>query len=240
MKESLYIGLSAQMAIEKRMESLADNVANVNTVGFRATRVKFEEALSRTGDTESSYVREGGSFLDTRTGALESTGNALDFAISGEGWFGIETPQGMNLTRDGRFSLSIDGELQTLQGHKVVDAGGAPIRVDGAAGAIQAGQDGVLYQNGRIVGSLGIFAYDASGTVTRGEGSSIVPTTAPEPMLDRNDAGVAQGFVEKSNVDPVREMTQLISLQRRFESVNSALTQTNDKKDDAIKFLGGQ
>ncbi|MCP1200910.1 flagellar basal-body rod protein FlgF [Notoacmeibacter sp. MSK16QG-6] len=240
MKESLQIGLSAQMAIEKRMETLADNVANVNTVGFRATRMRFEEALSKTETGENSFVKEGGTFVDTRNGALTETGNSFDFAIRGDGWFGIQSDQGLVLTRDGRFTVSNDGELQTLNGHPVVDAGGAPIRIDGAAGPVEAGQDGVLYQNGRIAGSLGLFSYDPTGEVGRAEGSAIIPASAPEPIVDRNDAGVVQGFIEESNVDPIREMTQLISLQRRFESVNSLMTRTTDKTDDAVKFLGGR
>ncbi|RLQ89591.1 flagellar basal-body rod protein FlgF [Notoacmeibacter ruber] len=240
MKDSLYIGLSAQMAIEKRMETLADNVANVNTVGFRATRVRFEEALSRTETGENSFVKEGGNFVDNRNGALTETGNTLDFAIRGDSWFGVQSSQGMVLTRDGRFTISNNGELQTLNGQPVLDAGGAPILIDGAAGPVDSGQDGVLYQNGRIVGSLGLFEYIPEDGINRAEGSAIVPTSAPQPIVDRNDAGVVQGFIEESNVDPVREMTQLISLQRRFESINSLLTRNNSNKDEAVKFLGGQ
>lgn len=240
MKEGMNIGLSAQIAIEKRMEALADNVANVNTVGFRATRMRFEEALKKTETGENSFVREGGTFVDTRNGALTETGNALDFAISGDGWFGVQSAQGLVLTRDGRFSISNEGQLQTLQGQPVVDAGGAPIRIDGAAGPIEAGQDGVLYQNGRIAGSLGLFSYDPKGEIQRAEGSAIVPDGQPQPIVDRNDAGVAQGFIEESNVDPIREMTQLIALQRRFESVNSLMSRTSEKTGDAIKFLGGR
>ena len=240
MKEGLYIGLSAQMAIEKRMETLADNVANVNTVGFRATRMRFEEALSKTESGENSYVKDGGNYIDTRPGGLVETGNSLDFAIRGDAWFGIQSGQGLVLTRDGRFTISNDGELQTLKGDPVIDAGGAPIQIDGAAGPIEAGQDGVLYQNGKIVGSIGLFGYDPTDEISRAAGSAIIPDSAPEPIVNRNDAGVAQGFIEESNVDPVREMTQLISLQRRFESVNSLMANTTDKKDEAVKFLGGQ
>ncbi len=160
MKDSLYIGLSAQMAIEKRMETLADNVANVNTVGFRATRVRFEQALSKTDAGENVFVKEGGTYIDTRPGALVETGNSLDFAINGNAWFGIRSGAGTVLTRDGRFTLGTDGQLQTLNGDLVIDAGGAPIQVDGAAGPLQAGQDGVLYQNGKIVGSIGLFGYE--------------------------------------------------------------------------------
>ncbi|WP_240534986.1 flagellar basal-body rod protein FlgF [Notoacmeibacter marinus] len=234
------IGLSAQIAIEKRMATLADNVANVNTVGFRATRMRFEEALKKTETGENSFVREGGTFIDTRNGALTETGNALDFAIRGDGWFGVQSGQGLVLTRDGRFTISNEGQLQTLKGQPVVDAGGAPIQIDGAAGPIEAGQDGVLYQNGKIAGSLGLFAYNPQGEIGRAEGSAIVPSSAPQPIVDRNDAGVAQGFIEESNVDPIREMTQLIALQRRFESVNSLMSRTSEKKGDAIKFLGGR
>ena len=105
MQTGMYVAVSSQMALEKRMNTLADNVANSSTVGFRATEVKFNQLLGDTKPTKVSFVSEGQEFLNTNNGGLNRTGNQLDFAIKGDAWFQIETPGGgQALTRDGRFT----------------------------------------------------------------------------------------------------------------------------------------
>ncbi|MEY9788551.1 flagellar hook-basal body protein [Sinorhizobium fredii] len=94
MQTGLYVALSSQMALEKRLNTLADNIANANTVGFRSTEVKFDQVLGDTKPTKVSYVSEGEEYLSTSNGALARTGSALDFAIKGDAWFNIDTPGG--------------------------------------------------------------------------------------------------------------------------------------------------
>jgi hypothetical protein len=103
MQGSLYVALSSQIALERRMNTLADNVANANTTGFRATEIKFNEVLADTGADNVSFVNQGEDFLSSENGGLRTTGSQLDFAIRGEAWFMVETPSGNMLTRDGRF-----------------------------------------------------------------------------------------------------------------------------------------
>ena len=129
MQTGLYVAVSSQMALEKRMNTLADNVANANTVGFRATEVKFNQLIGDNKPAQVSFVSEGKEFLNTNNGGLNRTGNTLDFAIKGDAWFSVETPGGPALTRDGRFTLTETGDLVTLKGYPVLDAGGAPIQI---------------------------------------------------------------------------------------------------------------
>lgn len=240
MEAGLYVSLSSQIAVERRLNTLADNIANANTVGFRATGIKFNDLVTGAGDNSLSFVSTGRAYLDTQTGGMRETGNTLDFAIQGDAWFSIQTPQGQVLTRDGRFSLNEAGELLTLEGYQVLDAGGAPIQLDPLAGAPEAGADGMLRQNGNPVGAIGLFEYTPHENFQRFGNSGILPQGPVEPVVDRNDVGVKQGFVEESNVNPVVSMTQLIMVQRAFENAAALNRQTETSMSDAIKTLGSR
>lgn len=240
MQDGLYVALSAQVALERRLNTIADNVANAGTVGFRATGIKFEDVVSGTGQKAVSFSSSGDTFMSTQVGALRETGNPFDFAIQGDAWFGIETPAGTVMTRDGRFSMLDTGELVTHQGYPVLDAGGAPIQLDPQNGTPSAGADGSLRQAGQTIGTIGLFNFDPGANFVRYGNSGIVPAGAPEPVIDRNDIGVAQGFLEDSNVNPVMEISRLIMVQRAFENVAAAIRSTDQTLGDAITTLGGK
>lgn len=240
MQDGLYVALSSQVALERRLNTIADNVANAGTVGFRATGIRFEDVVSGLGQKAVSFSSVGDTFMSTQVGALRETGNPLDFAIQGDAWFGIDTPAGMVMTRDGRFSMLDTGELVTLQGYAVLDAGGAPIQLDPQNGTPSAGADGALTQDGQPVATIGLFNFDPGENFVRHGNSGIVPSGAPEPVIDRNDIGVAQGFVEESNVNPMQEITRLIAVQRTFENIAATIRSTDQTLGDAITTLGGK
>ncbi len=238
MQDSLYVALSSQVAMERRLATIADNVANASTVGFRATGIRFEDLVSGTGDKAVSFASEGETYLSTKVGALRETGNPFDFAVQGDAWFGIETPAGTVMTRDGRFTMREDGLLVTIEGHPVLDAGGAPIQLDPQNGSPEAGADGTLRQGGNAVGAIGLYDFEPGVSFVRFGNSGIVPALPPEAIVDRNDAGVAQGFLEESNVNPVLEMSRLIMVQRSFENVAASIRASEQTLGDAIAALG--
>ncbi|RWE35833.1 MAG: flagellar basal-body rod protein FlgF [Mesorhizobium sp.] len=240
MRDSLYVALSAQMALERRLDTIADNVANASTVGFRATGVKFEDVVSGAGQKSVSFASSGKTYMSGAHGAMTETGNPFDFAIQGDAWFAIDTPAGTVMTRDGRFSMNENGELMSVEGHPVLDAGGAPIQLDPRNGPPKAGADGSLRQNEQLVGSIGLYNFDPGQNFVRYGNSGIVPARTPEPVTDRSDVGIAQGFVEESNVNPVLEMTRLIMVQRAFENTAALMRQTDSSTDEAIKTLGSK
>ncbi|MEQ1944664.1 flagellar basal-body rod protein FlgF [Mesorhizobium sp. VNQ89] len=240
MQTGLYVALSSQVALEKRLNTIADNVANTSTIGFRATGVKFEDVVSGLGDKELAFVSTGDTYLSTAAGPLRETGNPFDFAIRGDAWFGIETPAGTVMTRDGRFTMTENGELVSIEGYAVLDAGGAPIQLDPRNGPPRAGADGSLRQGDNLVGALGLFNFDPGPNFTRFGNSGIVPKGEPDPVVDRIDAGVAQGFLEESNVNPMMEITRLIMVQRAFENGAALLRDSESSYDEAIKTLGGK
>jgi flagellar basal-body rod protein FlgF len=238
MQNGLYVAVSAQVALERRLETIADNIANMNTVGYRATGVSFEAEMAKAGETDLNYVSSGADFLSRRIGGLIKTDNPLDFAVQGDGWFGIQTPTGTAYTRDGRGRIDESGMLRTLNGDPILDVGGAPIVVDSAAGLLTVSADGMISQGGRQVGAIGLFAIDASANLKWARTSSVVPDRPAKPILDFTRDGVVQGAVESSNLDPVREMTRLIDVSRAFDGIAAEASQSESSLQDAIKALG--
>ena len=240
MQDGLYVALSSQIALERRLNTIADNVANASTVGFRATGVKFEDVVSGVGEKSVSFASTGDTYLSTQSGSFRETGNPFDFAIRGDAWFGIETPAGTVMTRDGRFTMLETGQLVSIEGYPVLDAGGAPIQLDPRNGAPQAGADGVLRQDGQLVAAIGLYEFNPGTNFQRYGNSGIIPNGQPDPVVDRIDVGVAQGFVEDSNVNPILEMTRLIGVQRAFEQTAALMRSSGETFSEAVRTLGSK
>ena len=178
MQSGLYVNLSGQVALERRLATIANNVANAGTVGYRSEELKFDTVLSTVSATPTAYSTAGESFISERSGGLNKTGNPLDVAVQGKGWLAIQTPAGIAYTRDGRMQLQESGELQTLNGYPILDAGNAPILLDPAAGTPKIARDGMITQNGRNFGALGLFTIEPANGFTRYENSGIIPANA--------------------------------------------------------------
>ena len=240
MQTGLYVGLSARLALERRMETIAHNVANAGTAGFRAEEVSFQSLLSRAGERPVAYASPGESHIARRSGEIAKTGNPpLDVAVSGDAWLGLRTPAGVVYTRDGRMRLRESGVLESLAGHPVLDAGGAPITLDPNLGPPQISRDGMISQGDQQIGALGLFAIERGAKLTRYENSGVIPDRPAAAVIEFTANGIVQGHVEGSNVNPVLELTKMMLVQRTFESL-SALTDTAETTmQDALKTLGG-
>ena len=237
MQSGIYVSLSGQVARERRLATIAHNVSNMNTPGFRASGISFATELGKTGETQTSFVSPGVDFISRRAGGLIRTDNAFDIAVQGDGWFGVRSAEGVVYSRDGRMQLTETGALETVGGSAILDAGGAPIVLDPAAGAPQIAQDGMITQGGRQVGAIGLFAIDPDATLTRAANSAVMPDKPATAILDFSRNGVAQGYQENSNVDPVLEIAKLISLSREFEAINTSMSQSESSLRDAIRTL---
>lgn len=238
MQSALYVALSAQVAMEKRLNTIANNVANMNTGGFRADEVKFEEVLSLAAKESVSFASSGQNYISRRAGPILKTDNPLDVAIQGEAWFAFSTPSGTVYTRDGRFRVNENGDLLTVDGHSVLDAGGAPIALDPAAGPPTIGRDGTITQGGAQVGAIGLFNLRPDSKLSRFGNSGVLSSIPGEVVQDFTAAGVQQGYNEGSNVNPVLEMTKMIALQRNFDSAASSTQESESTLMDAIRTLG--
>lgn len=238
MQPAIYVGLSAQITLEKRLETVARNVANMNTAGYRAEEVKFDTFLSRKGADPVNYASTGATFTSRVAGGLDKTGNPLDVAVEGQGFLAIQTPAGTVYTRDGRMQMTAQGQLQTLVGHPVLDAGGAPLQLDPEGGPPTIARDGMIWQGDQQAGAIGLFSLDPNAKLQRYENSGLIPDKPGTAILDFVSDGVRQGFVEGSNVNPIREMTKLIMVTRAFDSAATAIDKGEKAMDGAIQALG--
>jgi flagellar basal-body rod protein FlgF len=228
MQSGIYVGLSAQIALEKRLETIANNVANSGTVGFRADAVKFEAVLSRSANNTVAFASPGENYISRQTGAISKTDNPLDVAMAGDGWFAFQTPQGVVYTRDGRMQMTSEGELRTMTGYPMVDPGGATIVLDPNGGAPWIGADG----------SIGVFQIPNEAKLSRFENSGVIPDLPAAAVFEASDIRVLQGHTEGSNVNPIMELTKLINVSRTFEQANSLLDKSEGSLEKAIRSLG--
>ncbi len=238
MQSSLYVALSGQVALERRMETLARNVANMNTAGYRADEITFEAVLAQTGRDPVAFASAGQSYISRRPGGMTKTDGALDLAIDGEAWFGFQTPRGIVYTRDGRLTMDVNGELRTVGGHPVIDAGGAPIQINPAGGKPVVSRDGAISQDGQQTGTLGLFTIAKDAKLSRFENSGVIPDRRADPVIDFSRTGVVQGFLEGSNVNPVMEMAKLMMVTRAFESATAAVNEAAQTQQEATRTLG--
>jgi flagellar basal-body rod protein FlgF len=238
MQSGLYVSLSGQVALERRLETIASNVANMNTVGYRADGVSFSTELAKAGDVNVAFASTGSGFISRQNGGLSHTGNPLDLAVQGDGFFAIQTPNGTAYTRDGRLKISDTGQLQTVNGYQLLDAGGAPLGIDPNGGTPNIAADGMISQDGKQLGAVGLYAIPYDAKLTRTVNSGVVPNKPVTPILDFSQNGVIQGATEGSNVNPILEMSKLITVTRTFDSVSAAMSQSESSLQDAIKTLG--
>lgn len=238
MQSGLYVALSGQIALQRRLETIASNVANSSTAGFRAEQVKFESVLSQVPLEPVAFASSGATYLSRSPGELVRTDNPLDVAVEGDAWLAIQTPAGQVYTRDGRMRMNDAGDLLTLTGYPVLDVGGAPILLDPNGGPPQIARDGTITQNGMQVGAIGLFQIDEQAALTRYDTSGVIPDRPAEPMLDFVRAGIRQGYIERANVNPVLEMTRLIMVSRAFDSVTNAINEADSSLQEALRTLG--
>ncbi len=238
MQSNFYVGMSGQLSVERRLSTIAQNIANMNTAGYKAEGVRFDTILSQTGETPVAFSTEGATFIDRTGGERTKTDNPLDVAVQGDAWLGVKTAQGVVYTHDGRMQMSPTGQLQTVNGDAVLDAGGTGLILDPAAGPPTISADGMITQNGSQVGAIGLFSIDPASKLTRATNSGIIPDRAATPILDFTSTGVIQGFVENSNVNAVLEINKLITVQHALDGVTQANQTADTSLQDAIKALG--
>ena len=237
MQTNLYVALSAQMALQKRLEGIAHNVANTSTAGFRAEEIKFEALLSQTPSDSVAFASPGRTFLSRVSGEFVRTDNLFDVAVEGDAWLGIQTPQGQVYTRDGRMRMTETGQLETLNGYSILDAGGAPILLDPNAGPPQIARDGTVTQNNRQVAVIGLFQIDERANLRRFENSGVIPDRPATAALDFVKTGMRQGYVERANINPVMEISRLIAISRAFEAIAASISDSEASLQSAIRTL---
>jgi flagellar basal-body rod protein FlgF len=237
MSTGTYVAISAQIAMERRLEAIASNIANVNTAGYRAVGVRFSTELAQAGQTQVNFTSQGQNYVVRSQGPINATGNSLDVAVDGDGWFGLETREGTVYTRDGRFHMTANGDLQSVNGYSVLDSGGSPITLDASGGPVTIGENGAISQGGKSLGAIGLFLIPGDASLTRHDNSAVISDKPVDPVEDMTANSVRQGYIEGSNVNPIMEMTRLIEAGRAFDQATAAIDQNDQVSQEAIKTL---
>jgi len=243
METPTYIVLSRQLGLSRNMETVANNLANVNTTGFKAEGMVFSEYLIRAErPVKLSYVQDLATYRDYREGELQTTGNDLDLAIQGDGFFVVQTPEGPAYTRNGRFQLNAAGEVVNQSGYPVL-AGGGPLVINPEDGPLAVSTDGVisadLTQGGNvpiIYGQLDIVTF-ADNRALKPQGASTFVTDQPAVAALAENFKVQQRMLEGSNVQSIREMTNMIMVQRSYQSAQKFLEGEHERMRRAVNYI---
>ena len=231
MDNAIYAALTRQSGLMREMRSVANNIANANTTGFRREGVVFSEymvPLDRRGET-LAMANGRGRMVDLRPGGMTQTNGQYDLALEGDGFLMVQTPQGNRLTRAGAFMTNAEGELVNGDGYQLLDDGQAPIVIPAGVRSVGFGTDGTVSADGNPVGRVGIFASPDPAKLQHEAGTLFDPGGAVEPL---EEARLRQGFLEDSNVDPVLELSRMIEVQRAYELGQSFL----DQEDQRIRL----
>ncbi len=237
-----YIVLSRVALQARSTDVLAHNLANADTPGFRALRPVFAAYLSRQSDVARApggdavaYVQDRATWRDLAPAAVQTTGNPLDAAISGEGFFAVQTARGERFTRAGRFSIGQDGRVVDMEGNPVLDTNGNPIAVSAADTRLQILGDGTLRSENGELGKLRVVRFENPQRL-RAEGDRLFDP-AGEPPVPVERPSVVGGALEGSNVRSIEEMTRLTAELREFQFATQFLEKEGERLSTAVERI---
>lgn len=232
-----YTTLTRQAGLLREMQTVANNLANLSTTGFRKEGVIFAEHVKALDGAEGSLSMATANVRLTmqEQGTLTQTNGNFDFAIEGEGFFMIETPDGQQLSRAGSFTPNGEGELVTPDGYRLLDGGGAPIFIPPTARSVAVSADGTLSADGVPQAQIGLFTPADPTDLSRQNG---VRFSVKGEMNPVEDSSILQGFVEDSNVSPVNEIARMIEVQHAYELGQSFLDKEDERIRGVLKTLG--
>jgi flagellar basal-body rod protein FlgF len=241
METPSYIVLSRQLGLQRQMDVVANNLANSSTAGFKAEGMVFSEYLIEAGpDNELSYVQDLASYRDFSAGPIQPTGNDLDVAIQGTGYFIVQTPEGQRYTRAGRFQLDRAGQLVNSAGFPIL-SGGAPILINPDDGPVTVAEDGTISahrtQGGSapvIYGKIDVVDFADEKTLEPIGGALFAAATPPRPA---EGFTIQQRMLEGSNVQSILEMTNMISVQRNYQAIQNFLDGEHDRMRRAVNYI---
>jgi flagellar basal-body rod protein FlgF/flagellar basal-body rod protein FlgG len=228
MDSGYYAAMTGLVARTQALDTAAANLANAQTPGYRAEREYFRSVLlgpdaldSQLGRTVNNFGLLGGDRLNMAQGALTATGNPLDLAIAGEGFFAVQTANGLRYTRDGSFRRSPAGQLVTGAGEPVLSTAGLAIQLP--PGEVAVGADGAVSVAGGVVSTVGVFTFPAGSQLTPEGADRYVAPQGVQAQLAKNSV-IHQGALEAANEDVIQGSLDLIVMQRQAEMMQRALT----------------
>ncbi len=251
----IYMAASGALAYERKLQIISNNLANANTVGYKMDHGQFEfiekenlpaslgsETPEMTTSQAQNFWFQFNSYTDFTSGSLKNTGNDFDLALIGDGFFCIQKPEGVHYTRKGDFTLDAEGTLVTRNGFPVLGDGGE-ISVKNAENpqkikVFEVDVEGNVFVNGQQVGSLQIVKFDEPQKLMKMGDTLFKPAeNSPAPQEDE-DTRVSQGFIEASNVDVVKMMTEMIAVLRGYETYQKVIRNAHEAYTKSINQVG--
>ncbi len=238
MDNAIYASLTRLSGLVNEMQTVANNIANASTTGYRREGIIFSEYIEALGEGEPSLSMAHANVRDTRfqQATLTQTGGTFDFAIEGNGFFMVEGPDGPMLTRAGSFTPNANGDLATPDGFRLLDSGSAPIFVPPDAQSVSVAADGTLSADGQPLAEIGLWAPADPNDLVRTNGVRFAIPAGAIPAED--GSAIVQGFLEGSNVDPIKELTRMIEVQRSYEQGQKFLQAEDERIRSVIQTLG--
>jgi flagellar basal-body rod protein FlgF len=236
MLDGIYATAAGLEAYTKRQEVIAVNLANINTIGFKRNVTNFETILERIAGYEETESLRANVDIDFSEGNLEHTGNSLDMAIDGKGFFTIETGEGLRYTRNGQFQLSSSGEIVTSSGDRLLGTGG-PILIPRGGSEIRIDRKGTINVDNTVIGDLLITNFEQQSLLIPKDKSLFEAPITAIPDTNYTDFKIAQGYLERANVNVVMEMVTMIENMRNFEASANVMKNFNDTMENLISSL---
>jgi flagellar basal-body rod protein FlgF len=255
MSGDIYIAAAGALACEKRLQIISNNLANANTVGFKMDRGHMKQIDPADLPSQSAQNPEDlaasrahlfwnnfSMYTDHSNGALKQTDNDFDLALVGKGFFCVQTPDGVHYTRKGDFTLDSEGVLVTGNGWPVLGEGGE-ITINGTENPhkyakFAVDEQGNVAVDGRQVGRLRIVDFADTSLLSKAGDTLFAPPAAGVPATTADNVKVSQGFIELSNVDSVKMMTEMIEVLRGYESYQKVIQSADETYSQAINQVG--
>jgi flagellar basal-body rod protein FlgF len=242
METTSYIALSRQGALEREMEMVAHNIANMNTSGFKGERMMFVQHLVKSRNDQSfvptklAFARDVAEYKNLEEGPINETGNTLNFAVRNDGYFVVQDQNGQQLyTRNGNFTSDTTGQLVTQAGQPVLSSSGAPIFFSNGDTDITVSKDGTISSKNGQLGKLQVVRFDDQQQM-KAEASGLFSTDqTPQPVASPT---IIQGAIEGSNIQPVLEISRMIDVHRAYESVKNFIDSEDQRQKQMIQQLG--
>lgn len=241
MDNAMYVALSRQMVLKRELDIVANNIANVDTTGFKVegTMVKTDPSTGASmvdGPPSLKFVIDDGVTRDFSQGALHQTDGPLDLGIEGQGFFKVQTAAGERYTRDGRFTLSPEGKLTTQAGDPVQGESGE-IVVNPELGPVTIAEDGTVSQGVNKVGKIEVVTFDDLSGLSK-TGDNLFRNTSNLQPQPSTAARVHQGMLESSNVNSILQVTRLIEISRAYESMARTIENSAELSRRSVERLG--
>jgi flagellar basal-body rod protein FlgF len=250
MENALLIGLSRQMSLGHELDIIANNIANIDTTGFKADNAAFGEYLMPHANNQQfsgasrsvSFVQDRPSWIDLSEGAIQQTGNPLDVAISGDGYLAVQTASGIRYTRNGALQINATGQLVTGDGDTVLGDSG-PITFQLGDHNVSISPNGIITAlNGADTqdsprGRLQLVGFDQPRFLQKDGGGTFTAPAGVNVTAAPAGTRLVQGAIEKSNVNGVAEMARMIEITRNYTDIAAVLQQQGDQRRNALSQL---